>query len=146
MKFPFSFKGEHHCETAVLHCVDFRFRDEQNAFLNLIGIRHYDIWTLPGGVKKIADGNANDFLADLQKVSCGLHAVKKLVLINHADCGAYGGRRAFENSGVERVRQYEDLRKARNIIQEEIGSGLEVIIYYCDLDEEEKELDFLKAA
>lgn len=39
-----------------------------------------------------------------------------MILMNHTDCGAYGGREAFESNEIECQRHDDDLRKAKEMI------------------------------
>lgn len=66
-----------------------------------------------------------DFVMGQVKLSHELHEIKKVVLINHENCGAYGAQDNPE-------RHAADLRKAAQRIKKEIP-GLEVELYYLHL-------------
>ena len=46
------------------------------------------------------------------KLSHDLHGISRVILMNHLDCGAYGGRAAFASDEEEYSRHAEDLRSA----------------------------------
>ena len=43
------------------------------------------------------------------KVGCGLHGVKRVILTQHDDCGAYGGHDAFPSLEIEREKLVADM-------------------------------------
>lgn len=45
-----------------------------------------------------------------------LHAIDEVILMNHTDCGAYGGRSAFSNEHAETQKHELDLREGRAIV------------------------------
>lgn len=50
-------------------------------------------------------------------LSKNLHDIKKVILINHTDCGAYGGRKAFASRDAEREAHRKDMNAAAQIVQ-----------------------------
>ncbi|MBD3252002.1 hypothetical protein GF380_06175 [Candidatus Uhrbacteria bacterium] len=79
-------------EWLVIRCMDGRLNNPIQAFLTEQGITGaYDLLSLPGGPKDLQDSGSGLTQA-VEKVSVGLHRVKKVLLIQHTDCGAYGGR------------------------------------------------------
>ena len=116
MKAQFKFNGIHSCEAVVLTCIDFRFWKETVAFIEgELGIVSYDFPSLPGAAKAINECASDEDLAmKCIGVPCELHHVKKIVLINHADCGAYGGASKFSGDlEAEQKFHEEELRKAK---------------------------------
>ena len=72
-------------EALVVHCIDFRFQGALNRWLDEnLGEGNYDRVALAGGVY--------DFETVFKQlgISENLHEIKKVILINHEDCGAYG--------------------------------------------------------
>lgn len=143
MKFPFPFKkGEHDCEAAVIFCVDFRFwRETLNFLQEELKLDSFDLWTTPGCAKGILDEASGQIIKEkIKAVSAGLHHIKKIILVNHADCGAYGGRQAFPSIEEEKQTHLQDLTKAREMLQVEL-LDLEIVAAYADLDPEQKEVE-----
>ncbi|SRR6266498_564048 len=75
----------HTCEAVVVHCIDFRLQNFLNDWLTKrFGLQNYDRVSWAGGVKDFA------ILQGQIEISRRLHQIKKVILINHEDCGAYG--------------------------------------------------------
>jgi len=123
--------------------MDFRFWQEVVEYLKGKGIATFDMLMFPGAAKMIvetADGcPANKGAA----IAHDLHHAKKVIIVNHADCGAYGGRKAFENMDAERSKHVEDVKKAMEIMREQYPD-MEVTGLFVDLDSEMKELNFIE--
>jgi len=103
---------DHHAEGIVVTCIDFRLQEAIDKWISQnFQPKTYDRVTLAGGVK-----NLETILGQID-IAVRLHHTKKVVLINHEDCGAYG-----ETGTVEKHAQ--DLRTA----------GAEVKKLYPDLD------------
>ena len=75
----------HACNALIVSCIDFRIQKTvENWTRQNLGEKQYDRAALAGGVK--------DFPSILKQIdlSVKLHAIKRLILMNHEDCGAYG--------------------------------------------------------
>ena len=111
---------QHTCEAVVVHCIDFRFQHVLNGYFDKQFPDGYDLVSVVGGVKELAEkGVESEFLLHQLQVSCDLHHPKNIVLIQHEDCGAYGGSRAFNDSKAEVVFQKEQLGQAENLLKRE---------------------------
>lgn len=110
----------HHCSTLVLHCIDFRFGSAIKQYLEENGLLgDCDIVSLAGAVKNIvspANGADRELVLRQIDISRRLHGISRVVLINHTDCGAYGGRAAFVDRPAENKKHAEDLAAAKNVI------------------------------
>jgi len=75
----------HNCSSLIVTCIDFRIQSfvEDWARKNL-GEKQYDRVGWAGGVLKI-----EEIMGQID-ISVRLHGIKKVVLMNHEDCGAYG--------------------------------------------------------
>ncbi len=94
-------------EFLVVHCIDFRLQAHLNRWLSeTLGDGNYDRVALAGGVY--------DFETVFKQVQIAerLHEIKKVILINHEDCGAYGAAGTKE-------RHAADLQAAREKIAAE---------------------------
>ena len=77
---------------AVIRCIDGRFNEEIEAHLEEIGVPAlHDVYSLPGSTKDLLDGDEG-FLRNIEQIIVDLHGVTNVMLIQHTDCGAYGGR------------------------------------------------------
>src|SRR5512138_2338754 len=111
----------HTCEAVVVHCIDFRLQHFLNDWLTKrFGIQTYDRIAWAGGVREFA------LIHGQIDISRRLHNVKKAILINHEDCGAYGSIGTKE-------RHVSDLAYAEHVAQ---SMHLEVEKYYLHLDGE----------
>ena len=111
----------HHCEAIVVTCMDFRLQGFFEKWLNeTIGPGQYDRVSYAGGVK-----NWEAIFPQIE-ISRRLHGIKKVVLINHEDCGAYG-----EEGNPKR--HADDLRAARTKVIA-VYPDLTVESYYATLD------------
>ena len=142
MKTKFNYKNIHSCEAVVLTCIDFRFWKETVEFIeNELGIKSYDFPSLPGSAKAINEGS--DLAMSCISVPCDLHHAKKTVVVNHQDCGAYGGSVKFNGDAeMEQKFHEEELRKAKTKILEKYPEK-EVILVYAKLVDEGENIEFI---
>ena len=76
---------KHRCKAIVVTCIDFRFQQYIEAWeKENLSEYSFDKVALAGAIF--------DFFTVIKQIDAShkLHGVKKVVLINHEDCGAYG--------------------------------------------------------
>lgn len=124
--------NEHTCEALVLCCIDFRFHE---GFLEKVktelGVERFDLVALAGGVKNIvspADKKFSDVVFGNIEIAAKLHEIKKVILTNHMDCGAYGGSKSFGSREDEIDFHKSELSRARHIV-EKAFPGLDIEAY-----------------
>lgn len=145
MKLPFKFKNIHHCEAVVLTCIDFRFWRETLAYIESeLGLKSFDFPSLPGAAKAVNDcKNDEEITLKCISVPRDLHQAKKLVIVNHQDCGAYGGSQAFNgDSAAEESFHKQELKKAK----EKMGakySDLSIVLVYAKLVDNGEKIEFV---
>ena len=116
----------HACKALVIRCMDFRFISAINEYLeskNLLN--HCDIVAAAGAVKNFASPEHEldrEFLMRQIDIAKRLHGIREVILINHTDCGAYGGRKAFTSREEEREKHSEELRAAATMVAERYPS------------------------
>ncbi|EKD63053.1 MAG: hypothetical protein ACD_51C00355G0004 [uncultured bacterium] len=147
-KQPFTSKNQHEAEALVIFCMDFRFHGQTKKFIeNFLRIKSYDVVALAGASKNFSDpdrGDDKEVAMKHVRLSVDLHKVKKVILIDHADCGAYGGRKAFAGDPVKEREAHEaNLAKAVEVINNEFSS-VEVETYYAELVDDDKMVEFMK--
>lgn len=111
----------HTCDAFVVSCIDFRFRNYLNKWLEKkMANKTYDYVSFAGTSK-----NLETIMGQLD-ISVRLHQVKEVVLINHEDCGAYGVESTHD-------RHAADLNKAKKNI---LGKypNLKVDLFYLHLN------------
>lgn len=112
---------DHKAEAVIITCIDFRIQEAINNWISRnFAPKTFDRVAFAGGVK-----NLETILGQID-IAVRLHHIKKAVLINHEDCGAYG------ESGTPQ-KHAEDLRNAGSKIKAQYPD-LRVDTYYLHLD------------
>ena len=106
--------GAHECAALLITCIDFRFHEAAKKFArDELSVPTFDMLTVPGGCKGVAEKNdLGKYVSDVIALSQQLHKIKKVILINHSTCGAYG----IPDSKQELPTQTEDLKKADTLL------------------------------
>jgi carbonic anhydrase len=113
--------AKHITDAVVVHCIDFRFQKYLDPWLQEhLGHDKYDRVSLAGGVFDF------EYVMKQVEISDRLHKIKKVILLNHEDCGAYGEAGNYK-------RHKDDLEKAEKRLEKEF-SHLKVETYYLHLD------------
>lgn len=129
----------HTCSTLLMQCIDFRFGKKMKEFRtqnNLLG--DSDLVSIAGGPKNLVDPETRAFALRQIEISKNLHNMKQVILMNHTDCGAYGGKKAFADEKAEHERLTSDLREAREIVKAK-WPELEVKLWLKHIDESQPE-------
>ena len=119
----------HTCKALILHCIDFRLGAAIKNYLeglSLLG--EADIVSVAGAVKNLVSPalpTDAEFVLRQIDLSKRLHGIAEVILINHTDCGAYGGRQAFRSDEEEYEKHSSDLKKAKEMILAQFP-GLEI--------------------
>lgn len=124
--------NKHHCDVAVLKCIDFRFRESDQQFIcEQFQVTKFDLLAWPGAAKSIVHDEVmrEKNITAVKNVCVGLHSIKKLVILNHWDCGGYGGSKGFTSPEAEQEAYSQDLLQAKEIISAAIP-GIEIILAY----------------
>ena len=121
---PYNSQREHYtADACVVWCFDHRFSDLLGKFSKKF--KNFDLVKIAGGAKALA-GDASpdrDFVLNQIKTSIRLHGVKRVVLMLHRDCGAYGGSKSFADLDTEKERQIGQLVSAKNFLISEVPPG-----------------------
>lgn len=97
MKKVFHFESSrerYQSDAAILWCFDNRFDLAFRKFLKRIGVNNSDPIKIAGGAKCLASPELEtdrEFVLDQIRKSMALHGTKRVILMVHSDCGAYGG-------------------------------------------------------
>lgn len=128
-----------HCNTLLVQCMDYRFMKGIRNFLDEQGMTgDTDLVSLAGAAKNLANPMAPEHKDTLMKqieLASNLHHISKLVLMNHADCGAYGGAAAFASKDEERAAHEADLKAARDLVKASFPN-LEVMLVIASLNDD----------
>jgi carbonic anhydrase len=106
----------HTCSAVLIKCMDFRLTGDVHAWLEKkCLVKDCDIISVAGAAKDLAE-NPQGYVFSLIKLSIDLHRIKRVILMHHRDCGAYGGSAAFSNQSEEFAKHKEEIDKAREIL------------------------------
>lgn len=112
---------DHACEAIIVTCIDFRFQEYINRWIaDKFSPKTFDRIAIAGGVLDM------EYVLKQIEISHRLHHVKKVILINHEDCGAYGEEGTHE-------KHIMDLENAKKRIEESFEK-LNTETYYLHLD------------
>jgi carbonic anhydrase len=135
----FDSQKEHYtADACVVWCYDDRFYKLLKAFGKQEKFGHIDLVKVAGGAKALA-GDASperDFMLDQIKKSAALHGTKRIILMLHRDCGAYGGSKQFADADAEKEELVKQLHQAQDLVKKEMRDidGLIVDAVFADFD------------
>lgn len=113
--------NSHTAEGIIITCIDFRLQEAINKWISKnFAPKTFDRVALGGGVQDLAT-----ILSQID-IAVKLHHIKKAVLVNHEDCGAYG------EAGT--LQKHRDDLKAATAKVKTVYPNLEVQTYYLHLD------------
>src|SRR2546430_4670825 len=87
-------RATYECDAAIVCCFDNRFELGFRKFLKYLGVVNSDPIKVAGGAKCLADSTRHEdmeFVLDQIRASIRLHGTRRVILMTHSDCGAYGG-------------------------------------------------------
>ena len=131
-------REKYHCDAAILWCFDNRFELGFRKFLKRIGVNSSDPIKIAGGAKCMASPeHATDrgFVLEQIRKSMRLHGTRRVILMLHSDCGAYGGLTAGfgGDAAAEAIHHERELQRAATNLRTAIP-GIEVQGYFVDFD------------
>src|SRR5580692_8236547 len=104
------------CDAAILWCFDNRFELGFRKFLKRIGITNSDPIKIAGGAKCMASPeheSDREFVLEQIRKSMRLHGTRRVILMLHSDCGAYGGLANFHGDAqAEALHHQQELHLA----------------------------------
>ena len=129
----------HQCKSLVINCMDFRISSAVHHFMISQGLKNnYDHVSVAGGALSLANPKIEadrEFVMGQIDMSIKFHGISQVYLINHTDCGAYGGKKAFHSDEkVEKEWHKGDLKDAKKVILAKFPQ-LEVIMVLARLEE-----------
>lgn len=123
-------ENHYNSQACVIWCFDDRFSKALATYTSECKIGDYDLVKIAGGAKSLAspeNSNERDFVLKQIKISIKLHNTKKVILMNHADCGAYGGSKSFGNDDMcEKLAHSEELQKAELFLKNNLPNDIEI--------------------
>ena len=130
-------KEHYAADACVVWCFDDRFYKLLKVFGKQERFAHIDLVKIAGGAKALASMEGaspdRDFVLNQIKTSARLHGAKRVVLMLHRDCGAYGGSKSFTDAEAEKAELIKQLHQAQNFVKKELPE-LTVDEYFVDFD------------
>jgi len=131
-------REKYHCDAAILWCFDNRFELGFRKFLKRIGVVNSDPIKIAGGAKCMASPEHESdraFVLDQIRKSMRLHGTRRVILMLHSDCGAYGGLAGGFGGDVaaEAEHHHRELELAAANLRATIP-GIEVQGYFVAFD------------
>lgn len=125
------------CDTLLITCIDYRYAVANQEFINeTLSLKdNYDHISIPGSIYNLVNPETQGLLFSKFELSVRLHLIERIVIINHIDCGAYGGSDSFGSEIAERETLITDLTNARRLLIEKYPT-LEVNLYIESLAKE----------
>jgi len=141
MKKVFHFESSrerYQCDAAILWCFDNRFDLAFRKFLKRIGVNNSDPIKIAGGAKCMATPELEterEFALEQIRKSMNLHGTRRVILMVHSDCGAYGGLAGGFGGNVqaEAAHHQRELALAAVNLLKAIP-GIEVQGYFVDFE------------
>jgi len=129
-------KHHYNADACVLWCFDDRFSSMLGSFKKKLKFKHIDLIKIAGGAKVLATRQKEfeeKYVLDQLEKSIRLHDAKRVVLMVHSECGAYG--KHFKNEASEKKFYHAELKKAKRTVirffkAKKIKKPIE--IYYAD--------------
>jgi carbonic anhydrase len=108
------------------------------SFLKRIGVVHVDPIKIAGRAKCMASPereSAREFVLEQIRNSTRLHGTKRVILMVHSDCGAYGGLAGgfHGDSRAEAIHHEQELQRAAANLSEAIP-GPQIQGYFADFE------------
>jgi carbonic anhydrase len=131
-------REKYHCDAAILWCFDNRFELGFRKFLKRIGVINIDPIKIAGGAKVLVSPDHEsdrEFVLDQIRKSISLHGTRRVILMLHSDCGAYGGLAQGFNgdAAAESAHHERDLQRAAANLKAAIPQ-IEVQGYFVDFE------------
>lgn len=131
-------REKYHCDAAILWCFDNRFELGFRKFLKRIGVVNSDPIKIAGGAKVLVSPDHEsdrEFVLEQIRKSIRLHGTRRVILMLHSDCGAYGGlAQAFRGDATAEASHHEaDLCRATENLKAAIPE-IEVQGYFVDFE------------
>ena len=125
------------CDAAIVCCFDSRFDRGFSKFLKRMGIENADPIRVAGGAKVLVSPDREsdrEFVLDQIRSSIRLHGTRRVILVLHSDCGAYGRLARFQGDTAAEAAYHEsELRRAAANLTAALP-GIEVQRYFADFE------------
>lgn len=109
----------HSWDVLAISCIDGRFIKRTIDWISEQTGGIFDFRTEVGASKAILDSEIDrERFFNIIDTSIKLHNIKEVWLIDHIDCGAYGGSGQYDNEDEEKKFHIEKLNSAKKIVED----------------------------
>ena len=131
-------RERYHCDAAIIWCFDNRFELGFRKFLKRVGVANSDPIKIAGGAKSLASPeheSDREFVLEQIRKSIRLHGTRRVILMLHSDCGAYGGLAVGfgGDTRAEAGHHHAELRRAAEHLRKSIPE-VEIQAYFVDFE------------
>ena len=121
----------HTTNDLVITCMDFRFQTTYPEKMAELGIETADRLSYPGSSLAVADGT----LLPSILIARDLHAINRVVIFDHLDCGAYKlGQKDYGGDSESQSASHREVIERARVEIGKIVSGMTVEAHIIDLD------------
>lgn len=121
----------HQVKDLVVHCIDFRFRRQIADWIASELNDQADLVAIAGVSKAILDEASRPVVLNQLAIAQRLHGMTTVHLLDHIDCGAYGGSKEHEDKAAEVAMHKEKLEQAAEVVRQELP---ELTVNTCLVD------------
>ena len=123
--------ASHGVRDVVISCIDYRFRPLIAAWIKDELNDQADLIAVAGAAKTLNDAVSQEYIMGLIKIAQDLHGVTTVHLLNHLDCGAYGGSKLHTSEEQEKQFHSQQCALASEIIARQFPD-LTIKAYFVD--------------
>jgi len=126
-------------EACIVWCFDDRFTGALERLVAHLKLKNFDLVKIAGGAKFLAvsgESSEKSFVLNQIQTSIKLHGTKRVILMTHSDCGAYGGLKAFEGSAEKEMEAHKkELENARDFLKTNLPEDTEIKIIFVNFED-----------
>lgn len=106
----------HGVRDLVISCLDYRFRSTVARWIRTELGDQADLVAMAGASKAVLDEASRACLLQQIDIAVSLHGVTHIHILDHIDCGAYGGSKMHKNKKAETDFHIEQCQQAAALI------------------------------
>ena len=123
----------HGTKDLVICCMDYRFRERVAQWIQETLANTADLVSVAGASKAITSEQSREYIFSLIDIGRNLHGVTTVHILDHIDCGAYGGSSQHTDQAAETTFHSNQCQQATALLAAKYPD-LTVKSYYMDFD------------
>lgn len=121
-------------QNLTISCIDYRFRRSVWSWVETELDGQSDIVAAAGASKAITDEDTRATLLKQVQLAKKLHNISDVHIVDHMDCGAYGGAAKHTNDKQAEITEHQEiLDKAKKLIESTVD-GISVHTHILDFE------------